>query len=389
VFSSRTPASLASNRLTEALDRRRRAGLPVVDLTLTNPTRAGIGYPREEILAALGDAAALTYEPTPRGLPAALEAVARHHARQGNPIHPDHLILAGSTSEAYSWLFKLLCDAGDEVLVPRPSYPLFECLATLDSVHTVQYPLLEALDWDIDFETLDSLCGPRARAIVVVNPNNPTGHFTRPATWLRIQEFAARRQMAVISDEVFFDYLWDGPVARQSALSQAEALTFTLCGLSKSAGLPQMKLGWLHAGGPDPVRACAMERLEWIADAYLPVSAPVQHAATAWLDLIPKIQASIRERCRANREALRTAFPAGGSVRQLPAEGGWCNLLDVPRVRSEEEWALRLLEREGVLLQPGYFFDFGREAVLCVSLLTPITDMGEGIARLVRMSESA
>lgn len=389
MFSSRTPASLVSNRLTEALERRRHDGLRVLDLTITNPTRAGIEYPRDMILDALRDPSCLTYEPTPPGLRAARESVARYHACQGNPVHPDHLVLTGSTSEAYSWIFKMLCEPGDEILVPRPSYPLFECLAALDSVRTVQYPLIEALDWDIDFETLDSLCGARTRAIVVVNPNNPTGHFTRPTTWARLQELAARRGLAILSDEVFFDYCWDDSVPRCSALSQTQSLTFTLCGLSKSAGLPQMKLGWICVSGPDPLRTAALERLEWIADAYLPVSAPVQHAASAWIDSIPEIQSAIGERCRANRAALRSAFPAGASIRQLPVEGGWCNLLDVPRVRSEEEWVLRLLDSEGVWAQPGFFYDFGREAVLCVSLLTPLADMGAGIAGLARMCESA
>lgn len=370
MFSGRTPASLSPNRLTRALAELKAAGAPILDLTVSNPTREGIAYPREEILAALQDARSLTYEPTARGLLAAREAIAEWHAGQGSPADPASLILAGSTSEGYGWLFKLLCEPGDAVLVPRPSYPLFECLAELDSVRVVQYPLIEELAWGLDLSELDRLVRPETRAIILVNPNNPTGTYLKRDIWLRLQEFAAYRGLAIISDEVFFDYAWRADPRRTSALQGPHlALTFTLSGLSKISGLPQMKLGWIHVDGPSHLKAEALDRLEWIADSYLPVSAPIQHAAARWLELTPRIQDSIRLRTAENLESLQTAVGVGGSCRVRTPEGGWCAMLEVPRIHSDEEWALMLLENHSIWLQPGYFYDFQREGFLVASLL--------------------
>jgi len=357
VFSRRTPEALEPNELTRAAESRRRAGLPLIDLTNSNPTAAGLEYPGDQILAALSDRRALAYEPAPRGWIGAREAIARHHFAQGWPADPERIILAGSTSELYGWLFKLLCDPGDLVAVPRPSYPLFECLARLEGVQVEHYRLEEALEWSPDPVSLDRL---RARVLVLVNPNNPTGTFLKRRDWRRLQEFCARRGMALISDEVFYDYAWAPDGARcSSLLGPHEALTFTLSGLSKAAGLPQMKLGWVHVNGPAEQVRDTLTRLEWIADSYLPVSAPVQYAAPKWLELAAGIRSQILGRVLGNRGCL--PFEA-------PAEGGWCSVLDLPKIRSEQDWVLELL-RAGVLAQPGYFFDFEREAFLVANLV--------------------
>ena len=385
-FSTRSPGDFRPNRLNAALAARRAAGGAVLDLTLSNPTRAGLEYPSEEILAALGDARSLTYEPTPRGLAEAREAIAAHHALHGQAVDPDRMLLAGSTSEAYGWLFKLLCEPGDEILVPRPSYPLFECLATLDAVRVVEYSLPEDLRWGLDFDALERGRTDRTRAVVLVNPNNPTGVFLKRAEWQRLQSWAASNGLAIIADEVFSDYAWtDGAGERVSTFeATGEALVFTLSGLSKVAGLPQMKLGWIHASGPRPLLAGALERLEWIADAYLPVSAPIQHAAVRWMQLAPTIQAAIRARCLENLSVARGAFSATGGARIFEPEGGWCVVIDVPRFYSEEQWTLRLLGRDGVLLQPGFFYDFEREALLIASLLPQPATFRDGLVRLER-----
>lgn len=385
-FSTRSPGDFRPNRLNEALAARRATDQEVLDLTLSNPTRAGIVYPGDEILAALSDARSLTYEPTQRGLREAREAIAVHHALHGQAADPDRMLLAGSTSEAYGWLFKLLCEPGDEVLVPHPSYPLFECLATLDAVRAVEYPLPEDLRWGLDFDALERCRTERTRAVVLVNPNNPTGVFLKRAEWQRLQNWAASNGLAIIADEVFSDYAWADCAAECVSTFEAtgEALVFTLSGLSKVAGLPQMKLGWIHASGPRPQLAAALERLEWIADAYLSVSAPIQHAAVRWMQLAPTIQAAIRARCLENLSIAREAFSARGGARIFEPEGGWCVVIDVPRFYSEENWTLRLLERDGVLLQPGFFYDFEREALLIASLLPQPAAFREGLARLER-----
>jgi alanine-synthesizing transaminase len=395
LFSSRTPTDLRPNRLNTALQAYRATGKQVLDLTRSNPTRAGLVYPDEEILAALGDARSLSYEPTPRGLAQAREAIAAHHALHGQSADPERLMLAGSTSEAYGWLFKLLCEPGDEILVPRPSYPLFECLATLEAVRVVEYSLPEDLHWGLDFDALERDRTARTRAVVVVNPNNPTGEYLKRAEWQRLQSWAASKGLAIIADEVFSDYAWGAGCNRASSLAPistfettgeagGEALVFILSGLSKVAGLPQMKLGWIHASGPRKLVAEALERLDWIADAYLPVSAPIQHATVRWMELVPQIQAAIRTRCLENLAIARGSFSPNGGARMLEPEGGWCVVLDVPRFHSEEDWTLRLLECEGVLLQPGFFYDFEREALLVASLLTTPAEFREGLARLER-----
>lgn len=388
IFSRRTPGSFLPNRLAARSRALREAGVPCIDLTLSNPTAAQIAYPEEEILDALHDRRALRYEPDPKGSEEARRAIAAWHIRHGARIDAGHLVLASSTSEAYSWLFRLLCDPGAAVMVPRPSYPLFECLAELESVRAVAYPLVEEWAWRIDLASLEAQLDPQARAIVIVNPNNPTGNYIHPEDWLHIQELAAMRGLAVIADEVFFDYAWTA-APRQSALAGPQlALTFTLSGLSKTAGLPQMKLGWIHVAGPEDLRREALERLEWIADAYLPASAPVQLAVPRWLELAPLIQARILSRVLSNREELIAHFGPQSSWRVLPAAGGWTAIVEAPRIHSAEEWALRFLHEAFVLVQPGYFYDFDREALLALSLLPPPEQFGEALVRLEKIFRS-
>lgn len=387
-FSRRTPRSFRPNPLAARAAALRQSGAPLIDLTLSNPTAAGIAYPDSEILDALRDPRALRYEPSPKGAREAREAIAAWHLRHGARIEPEHLVLASSTSEAYSWLFRLLCDPGDAVMTPRPSYPLFECLAELDAVRTAQFPLAEEWGWRLDLASLEARLDPRARAIVFVNPNNPTGSYLHPEDWLRLQEFAALRGLAVIVDEVFFDYAWTAAPRLSSLAGPHLALTFTLSGLSKTAGLPQMKLGWIHVAGPEPLRQEALERLEWIADAFLPASAPVQLAASRWLELAPLVQARILERVLANREALQASFGPFSPWRVLPAAGGWTAIVEAPRIHAEEEWALRFLQEALVLVQPGYFYDFEREAFLAFSLLPPPAEFGEALARLQQIFRS-
>lgn len=389
MFSSRTPSSFEPNRISLAAARLRSAGAPLLDLTISNPTRASLPYPDAGILDALRDPRALTYEPSPAGLPEAREAVAAWHARQGAAADPASLLLTASTSEAYAWLFKLLCEPGDAVMAPRPSYPLFECLASLEGVRTRQFSLLEELRWAADPAELERRLDPRARAIILVNPNNPTGNYLSREEWLRLQEFAALRGLALIVDEVFFDYAWRPDPRRTSSLAGPHlALTFTLSGLSKLCALPQMKLGWIHVAGPPHLRRQALERLEWIADSFLPASAPVLHAAARWLELAPLIQAPILRRLAGNMETLAAAVGPASPWRILPAAGGWIALLDAPRFHTGEEWALSLLEQFHVLLQPGFFYDFEREALLAASLLAPPQTFGEAAARLAPLFES-
>ena len=351
------------------LQRRRAEGAKLLDLTESNPTRAGIPYVAAEILAALHDPRSLTYEPSAQGL-----EIARTAAAHAYGYDPGRLVLTSSTSEAYSWLFKLLCDPGDEVLVPRPSYPLFEYLASLESVRVRQYPLRYHEGWWIDFDALESLVSPRTRAIVLVHPNNPSGSYLKRSEFDRLASIRERAGCALISDEVFAEYALCDDVERMDTLGCQEGVpAFALGGLSKSCGLPQMKLGWIAVAGPRSWRMQALERLELIADTFLPVSAPVQYAATRWLELRSGFQQAVLERLRANLAATPEA---------LRVEGGWNAVFRLPRTRSEETWVLGLLEACGVLVQPGYFYDFETEAFAVVSLLTEPVTYREGLARI-------
>jgi alanine-synthesizing transaminase len=390
VFSSRLPWSAAGglNRLAAAEQARRAAGLPVLDLTVSNPTAVGLGASAETLAAALAAGAAdpslAHYTPSPLGSAASRLAVAGEYARLGGGVDAAQIVLTASSSESYAWLFKLLVDPGGVVLVPQPSYPLFEYLARLEGVVVRPYHLRFAGgEWHLDWSTLE-LDG--ARALVVVNPNNPTGSFLRAADWTRLAALAAERGFAVIADEVFADHALAPPVdaVRTVAAGPSAALTFVLGGLSKSCGLPQMKLGWLAALGPPAQVTGALSRLELIADTYLSVGAPVLAALPRLLAIGAEVRAGIQGRLQANLGHV-TGAVRGTPCSLLPVEGGWSAILRVPATRTDEDWALALLEEDGVLVQPGYFFDLDDlGAALVVSLLTPPASLQEGLSRLLR-----
>lgn len=363
-FSRRLNWSLTVNRLSDALTRHR----PRFDLTASNPTRAGLHYP-PELLTAFEHPEALLYEPDPRGATAAREALGLG----------SHTLLSASTSEAYAWLFKLLCNPGDEILVPRPSYPLFEFLARLESVEVRQYSLRYAEGWWLDFDSLEHLLTPRTRAILFVHPNNPTGSYLKHPELERLSTICRSRGIALISDEVFAEYPLTDDDARCPTLGgNEECLTFVLGGLSKTAGMPQMKVAWLTASGPGAGQAA--QRLELIADTYLSVSTPVQHALPALLRHGATVRAQILARTRANLRTLQRS-----SLRPLHVEGGWYAVIPTPRSRPEEDWALYLLEHEQTLTQPGYFYDFESDGWLVLSLLTPEADFASGVQAIERV----
>jgi hypothetical protein len=388
MFSSRFHWDLRPNRISQALAAKRAAGARILDLTESNPTHAGLHYP-DEIVRAFEDAAMLAYEPAPAGTPAARAAVSAWYAARGHTVPVERILLTASTSEAYAYLFKLLTNAGDEVLVPRPSYPLFEFLADMESVTVRQYPLVYHGGWSIDLRAVEGALTPRSRAIVLVNPNNPTGSYVKRGELSALTSLCARRGIALISDEVFADYALAEDADRVATLAGVEeCLAFSMSGLSKVAGLPQMKLGWLVVSGPAALRAEAWEKLEWIADTYLSVSTPVQCAAARLLAAGETVQRQIRQRASDNLAFARGAV-AGSPANILAVEGGWYITLQVPRIHSEEEWTLQLLERADVLVQPGFFYDFESEAYLVVSLLTAPEIFRDGLARLVELLTAA
>jgi alanine-synthesizing transaminase len=382
MLSTRTAWERALNPLARAAAAARAAG-PVLDLTETNPTAVGLAPPAG-LLALLADPASAVYAPEAAGWLPARRAVAADYARRGAVVDPGHVVLTASTSEAYAHLFKVLCDPGDAVLVPRPSYPLFQFLADLESVAIEPYPVTYDGTWHLRPSDVAAAITPRTRAVVVVSPNNPTGAYMKEEEWQALSDLCARRDLAVISDEVFADYPLRADPARLATLAGAgAALTLCLGGLSKSCALPQLKLGWVAAGGPAPARDEALARLELVADTFLSVGAPVQRAAPAILARTAALQEPIRARTSANLAELRRAL-AGSAASVLDVEGGWSAVVQVPSTRSEEDWALRLLERDRVLVHPGYFFDFPREAFLVSSLLPLPEVFAEAVAHLRR-----
>ena len=377
MFSARLPADLAPSAFARLISETRDAGTPILDLTESNPTRAGIVYPVREILDGFQDPRALVYDPESLGLLAARELIAERER-----VAVDRVLLTASTSEAYSWLLKLLCNPGDEILVPRPSYPLFDLLANLESVVVRHYPIRYYRGWFVDTHALDSLVNKRTRAIVVVNPNNPTGSYLKRHEQQEIASICANRNIALISDEVFADYSLcdDAERARSITGTHGRPLAFSLNGLSKLVGMPQMKLGWMIVSGE--FRHLAMAQLEVIADTYLSVGTPVQYALPALLAAREPVQAQILSRLGANLAWLRDRI-APTSASLLRVEGGWYAVLQVPRIRSEEEWVTELLREYSVLVQPGYFYDFESEAYLILSLLTPQEVLQEGVKLLL------
>ncbi|HJV49693.1 MAG TPA: pyridoxal phosphate-dependent aminotransferase [Geothrix sp.] len=378
-LSSRLPHGFTPNALTASLATLKAEGRQILDLTVSNPTRCGFAYPEAEIRAALSDSAVLPYDPDSLGSRSAREAVARHH---GHGLRAEDLLLTASTSEAYSLLFKLLADPGDDILVPSPSYPLFDWLARLEGLSARSVPSYFHERWHLDLGALEAAASPHTRAVIVVNPNNPTGHFLSKTEWSELTAFCAGRQLALIVDEVFSDYALEPPADRlATALLEADppCPVFVLSGLSKVAALPQLKLGWIAVRGPGATEA--MEGLAFLADQYLSVSAPAQAAAPQLLELAPAIQDQIRRRLRTNLAALDAALTAHPHLARLPVEGGWSVLLRRPAVDGDDACAVRLLERASVLVHPGCFFDLPGDGHLVLSLLVAESVFREGLAR--------
>ncbi len=396
MFSRRTDWKLEPNRFTLARLEMLRAGREILDLTISNPTRADIEYDEAAILDAFRDPRALGYDPQPKGLRSAREAVAEYYAglwpsgaESSNggasaSFDPESLILTASTSEGYSYVFRLLCNPEDEVLAPKPSYPLFDFLAELQDVKLAGYPLLYDHGWQIDWPALVSGVGEKTRAVVVVHPNNPTGSYASGEERSRLNELCSRRGLALIVDEVFLDYAHDGR-SRESFFANDGALTFTLSGLSKISALPQMKLAWIAVSGPGPDVNAAMARLEIIADTYLSPNAPVQLAARMLLEQRRKIQPQLMARVLANLAELDRQLGAEKACTRLKVEGGWYAVLRVPATRSDEDLAIEILRATSVLVHPGHFYDFPRDGYLVLSLIARQDIFREGTARLLKV----
>ena len=380
MFASRTAWSLAPNRFSAALEEARRSGRELLDLTESNPTRVGLRYPAG-ILDAFSDPRGMEYRPLAQGLAEAREAVSAYYRDLGAEVAADAILLTNGTSEAYSFLFRLLCDPGDEVLVATPSYPLFDFLADIQDVKLVSYPLLYDHGWQIDLHTLEQRISPRSRAVLLVHPNNPTGSFVKPEEREGLNRLCASCGLALIADEVFLDFALSGGRPFTFAANQ-EALTFTLSGLSKIAALPQMKLGWMVVSGPETPRKQALERLEVIADTYLSVGTPVQLATAALLRGRSEAQAQLRERVRANLAELDRRSAAHPSCRRLELEAGWYAVVRVPAISSDEDLAIAVLQQQGVVVHPGHFYDFAGDGHLVISLIPPLEGFAEGIRRL-------
>ncbi len=387
-FSNRIPGDLSTNRLSLALAELRAARSPIIDLTLSNPTAAGFVYP-PDLLVPLADARGLSYAPEPLGIREAREAVAADYARRDITVDPSHIALTASTSEAYSLLFKLLCNPGDEVLVPQPSYPLFEHLTRLDGVTGVPYRLEYHGRWSIDMGSVERGLSPRTRALLVVSPNNPTGNHLDADDLECLSALCAARDVAIISDEVFADYLLaEARSRRPSLLGRSDVLGFTLGGLSKTVGLPQAKLGWvLVSGDPAHVHA-AISRLELVCDTYLSVSTSVQLAARELFRRGGSVREQIQQRVRNHYARCGALVADHRSCRLLHADGGWYGVIRVPTLMSEEELALTLLRDAHVLIHPGYFFDFAAESFLVVSLLPPTATFIEGVSRVLDTADT-
>jgi aspartate/methionine/tyrosine aminotransferase len=399
MFSRRTNWNLAKNRYSEAIERYRASGRPLLDLTASNPTQVGLEvFKNANMLAVLSNPESLTYHPEPQGLLTAREAVCRYYRERGENVGPEQVVLTTSTSEAYSFALRLLCDPGDEILVPVPSYPLFEFLADLHDVRLVPYPLFYDHGWHIDLATLQQRAGERTRAIVLVHPNNPTGSFVKAAEVQELNALCAERGLALIVDEVFLDFAHSeraglspqpGAAGATSAsvmpsfVSNDTALTFTLSGLSKISGLPQMKFAWIATSGPEAIAREALSRLEVIADTYLSMNAPVQLAAPAFFGVRHEFQQELNQRVATNLSELDRQLASQSLCSRLEVEAGWYAVLRVPATGSDEELAIRLLENEGVLVHPGHFYDFPSEGYLVVSLIAREEEFQEGVRRLL------
>lgn len=402
MFAERTNWNLAPNRLSEALTEHLAAGKRLYDLSASNPTEVGFSYDREAILHSLCNASALAYVPDPKGLLRARQGVAEYYAERGDEVQPEDIVLTASTSEAYSFVFRAMCNPGDELLVPAPSYPLFGFLADIHDVRLAHYPLVYDHGWQIDFASLEKAITPRTRGIIVVNPNNPTGHFVKPEELVALNEICVSRNMALIADEVFLDYSHGDTNGRRDLLRATRArvgdgqrppslavnggaLTFTLSGLSKISGLPQMKAAWLVASGPDPLKKQALERIEVIADTYLSMNAPIQLALPTFLGHRGGFQKQVLTRVRRNLGELDRQLMVRKSCSRLEIEGGWYAVVRVPVTRSDDDLAVDLLMKRGIYVHPGHFYDFATDGYLIVSLIMPERDFAEGCRQMLSM----
>ncbi len=382
MFANRTHWNLSPNRLSEVLARHRAAGKPLVDLTVSNPTECGFVYDQGAILDALHNPAALKYEPVARGLATARQVVVEYYAEHGASVGIEDIFLTTSTSEAYSYAFRLLCNPCDEILIPAPSYPLFDFLTDIQDVKLVRYPLLYDHGWLIDFHALEQSITPRTRGVIVVNPNNPTGHFTKREEMEKLNAICTARKLAIIADEVFLDFsLGAGPPA--SFARNRNALTFTMSGLSKICGLPQMKAAWLVVGGPLELKKEALGRLEIITDTYLSMNTPVQLAMPSFLSQRRAFQNQLIDRVRRNLAELDRQLALQKVCSRLKVEGGWYAVLRIPATHTDEESALALLDEKNVYVHPGNFYDFPSEGHSIISLIVADANCSQGIADLL------
>lgn len=384
MFSQRTNWVLTPNRHAQALEQLRAAGTPILDLTASNPTNCGFHYDDGAILDAFRRPEALNYDPQPRGLLSAREEVSGYYLQDHHAtVNPESIVLTTSTSEAYSYVFRLLCNPHDEILVPKPSYPLFEFLADLQDVTLVPYALEYAHGWFIDFHSVNRALTPRTRAILLVHPNNPTGSYLQTEETNRLNKLCRERSLSLIVDEVFLDYPFAG-TPRATFVANQESLTFTLSGLSKISALPQMKVAWVVTSGPESLVHPALERLDVIADTFLSLNAPTQWALPTLLEQRRSLQPQILGRVRQNRAHLQSLVSQHHAWELLNADGGWYAVLRLPAGRSGEDFAIQALQTHHVLVHPGHFYDFGEDNFLVISLITPPDIFTEGISRLVK-----
>jgi alanine-synthesizing transaminase len=382
MFSDRTDWNLESNPLSKALADRLASGKPVIDLTESNPTKCGFRFETEQILGALSHPASLNYDPVAQGLLPARNAVVDYYRSRKCTVNVDDIFLTTSTSEAYSFLFRTLCNLGDEVLIPQPGYPLFNVLADIQDVATVPYPLIYDYGWQIDFHALQRAITPRTRGVIVVNPNNPTGHFCKADDIRRLNQICREGDLAIIADEVFLDFSLGTEILPTFA-SNNQALTFTMSGLSKISGLPQMKVAWLIATGVEALKQQAVARLEMIADTYLSMNTPMQLALPALLNLRHDFKQQCTERTRNNLAQLDKLLATQKLCTRLNLEGGWYTIVKVPVTGGNDDLALELLNTHDVYVHPGHFYDFSAEGYLVVSLITPELPFATGMQALV------
>ena len=382
MYSHRLSWPLLPNSYSECVADLKRLGTPLLDLTISNPTKANFDYPHRAITAALGAIPDTNYDPEPFGHPEAIAAIQAYYEERGFTVDSARILLTASTSEAYGYLLKLLCDAGDEILVPLPSYPLFEYLAALESVHLAPYWLRYDGSWHIDFSALLGQISPRTRAIVIVNPNNPTGSLLPRDDTAKLLEIAQKHDLPVITDEVFCDYAFSAlPDSTRTLVNYPHGLVFSLNGLSKTAGMPQLKLSWMVLSGDETHQKQARERLELIFDTDLSVNTPTQRALPQLLRIGSGVRQQITARVQQNLAAAQQLLH-DSAAHVLHADAGWSVIVQLPRTRSEEAWLLDLLQQQHLIVQPGYFFDLPNECGIVLSLLTPPADFAEGLRRL-------